>query len=513
MQISRFVVAYEGVREDENVLYDVLSDRYVGVNDAVLALVRRIGAGEAPADGDEAEVVGELHRQGFLVDGRAMEDQRLREHLARVAGGMPGTMYVTLMPTLACNLACTYCFQKDSPSFDRMTSETEAATLDFILRKVDEAGTPKLMVHYFGGEPLTRKDFVLRTAEALSAAMAARGGAFSWEMTTNGINLDRPFVEAMNRFGDGIIKITFDGDRETHDQLRVYRNGKGSFDVIFENVIAVAGAVRLRVGGNFLPDQEESYTRLVERLAAAGVLDQLDAVKFKPVMPTAATEGATCTSCSATAKDDTETLIRLDRLVRRKRSDARSETLEGLRGPCELHWDNQFIVDPGGLVYKCPAVAGRPEVAVGSVTGGALRGAPLLELRPWERHAPCHDCAYLPVCMGGCLGAKYLETHRRDQVNCKKEWLEALFAESVPRRYLQELGAAPWDGEGTAAVLPLNETARGGSDEEGQRQERAPDPAEERERQEAQDQDQRAHGDLGSSAPVPAHALLDASVA
>ena len=96
------------------------------------------------------------------------------------------------------------------------------------------------------------------------------------------------------------------------------------------------------------------------------------------------------------------------------------------------------------LVYKCPAVAGRPEVAIGSVTNESLRGAPLLELRPWEQ---CGDCAYLPVCVGGCLGGQYLKTGRRDQVNCKKEWFEASFREAVPRRYLAELADTPWDGE------------------------------------------------------------------
>jgi uncharacterized protein len=223
----------------------------------------------------------------------------------------------------------------------------------------------------------------------------------------------------------------------------VYRSGKGSFDAIFQRAAEVADLVRLRVGGNFLPGQEESYARLVDRLDDAGLLAKLDAIKFKPVQPTAAMEAAACPSC---AEGEGRALVGLDRLVRSKRRDGvRSETLEGLRGPCELHWDNQFVIDPGGLVYKCPAVAGRPEVAVGSVASDTLAGAPLLELRPWDQ---CGDCAYLPVCMGGCLGGQYLKTRRRDQVNCKKEWFEARFRETVPRRYLEELGAVPWDGVG-----------------------------------------------------------------
>ena len=453
MQLSRFVVVYEGVREDENVLYDVIEDRPMGVDDGVLALVRRLDAGEIPADEEEEEVTRALAAQSFLVADRAADEVRLRGYLARAAGGMLGTMYVMLMPTLACNLACTYCFQQESPAFNRMTTDTEAASIEFILRRVDEAGTPKLLVHYMGGEVLTCKDFVLRTGEVLAAAMAARGGSFAWNITTNGLDLDRPFVQAMNRLGEGSIKVTLDGDKETHDKARVYRNGKGSFDAIFENLTAVAGSVRLWVGGNFYPGQEASYERLIDRLEDAGVASKLEMIRFKPVMDTASAEGTSCTSCGSDAKQEAETLLRLDRLVRSKRrSPMQSGTLDMVSGPCELHWDNNYIIDPDGLVYRCPAVAGRPEVAVGTVTNDALRGAPLLELKPWEQHEPCHTCAYLPVCMGGCIGGQYLKTGRRDQVVCKKEWFEASFRETIPRRYLEELGAAPWDGD--EAVVP-----------------------------------------------------------
>ena len=446
MQLSRFLVTYESIRTDEHVLYDVLADRYVGLNDEALASIARTTAGSG--DEDDDAIAGELAAQGFLVEDRAHDDRRLRDHMASVARSEPGVMSITLLPTLACNLACTYCFQKGSPAYNTMSPETEEQTIEFILRKVDEAGSRELRMEYFGGEPLARKDVVLRTAEILSRSMAARGGSFSWHIITNGVNLDRPFVEAMNRFGAGGIKVTLDGDKETHDQARVYRSGKGSFDVIFENLVAVADHVKLDVGGNFLPGQQESYTRLIQRLDEAGILKKLNAIKFKPAQATAANDLGTCAGSCGSPKEETETLLLLDRLVRKKRPDkARNETLDGLvSGPCELHWDNSYIIDPDGLVYKCPAVAGRPEVAVGTVRDNALAGAPLLELRPWEQ---CGDCPYLPVCVGGCLGGQYLKTGRRDEVNCKKEWFEASLREAVPRRYLAELADTPWDGAAT----------------------------------------------------------------
>src|SRR5437762_9668957 len=101
--------------------------------------------------------------------------------------------------------------------------------------------------------------------------MSALGGEFDWEMTTNAVHLDLAFVKALREYGDGMIKVTLDGDRETHDQARVYRDGEGTFDRIYANVLEVAGHVRLRIGGNFYPGQEASYYRLIERLDTAGV--------------------------------------------------------------------------------------------------------------------------------------------------------------------------------------------------------------------------------------------------
>jgi sulfatase maturation enzyme AslB (radical SAM superfamily) len=189
MHISRFVVTYRDIRPGEHVFYDVVSDQYVGVDDLTLAATTRWQT-EAPRDAGEREVQEALTSIGILVASEEEDDVRLRAFLDQATVGIPGTMYVTLMPTLACNLACNYCFQKDHPTFNRASDATETSTVEWVLRRVDAAATPKLMVHYFGGEPLTRRDYLLRTAEIFSAAMKARGGSFAWEMTTNGVGLD-----------------------------------------------------------------------------------------------------------------------------------------------------------------------------------------------------------------------------------------------------------------------------------------------------------------------------------
>ena len=450
MQLSRFVVAYNDVRPGEHVLYSVLADHYIGIDSATVDAMEHWSQGRRPADSAESETQQVLLEEGFLIRSRAEDDANLRAFLDRAAEGIPETMHVTLMPTLACNLACTYCFQKEAPAFNKMQRHTEESTLEWILRTVDERALRTLHVHYFGGEPLTRKDFMLRTAEVLAASLEARGGTFKWSCTTNGIGLTPDFVREMCRFGAGSFKVTLDGDRETHDQMRVYRNGRGSFDEIFENVVACADLVKIFVGGNFLPEQKESFERLLDRIEAAGLRGKLEGVHFKPIVDTQKSKPS-CTGCGD--KQESQVLVQLNKSIERRglglKALGGSDTLEALLGPCELHWKNNYTIDPDGRVYKCPAVAGIPGLEVAHVAAaGPEKVAPLIALRPWQK---CGDCPYLPVCVGGCLGGKYLKTGRTDEVACKKDQFELSFRETIVRRYLAEFPVAEVSFPATAA--------------------------------------------------------------
>src|SRR5207253_10563727 len=53
MQLSRFVVAYRDIRPGEHVLYSVLADHYVGIDDATSDALERWTRGRRPADAAE----------------------------------------------------------------------------------------------------------------------------------------------------------------------------------------------------------------------------------------------------------------------------------------------------------------------------------------------------------------------------------------------------------------------------------------------------------------------------
>ena len=162
------------------------------------------------------------------------------------------------------------------------------------------------------------------------------------------------------------------------------------------------------------------------------------------MVDTTRSENVGCTGCATGGKETTDTLIQINRAVQ-KRATSMSSLLDVKlpNGPCELHWKNSYTIDPDGGVFKCPAVAGHPDLAIANVCStDADKPAPLLLSRPWEQ---CGDCVFMPVCMGGCLGGQYLATGRLDQVFCKKQEFEANFREQITRRYRGELADREWD--------------------------------------------------------------------
>ena len=68
---------------------------------------------------------------------------------------------------------------------------------------------------------------------------------------TNGLLLTEEVVDRLIPCGLNGIKVTLDGDHDTHNRMRPLRGGQGTFDRIIENVKRVADRCNISIGGNF----------------------------------------------------------------------------------------------------------------------------------------------------------------------------------------------------------------------------------------------------------------------
>jgi uncharacterized protein len=478
-------------------LMNTLTDAQLIVSADVAALLDKplTGADVAALGADAREAVELLSAHGFLVPGREHDRQALEDYLAAVRSDS-SELNVTVLTTLQCNFACDYCYQGDRDDWNKfaqkMSLETAGRVAAWIEREMDRVRPETFVLTFFGGEPLLNLPVMYDLAERLWRASAERGIPQSITIITNGLLLTEDVVDRLLPYGLAGVKVTVDGDRETHNRMRPLRGGQGTFDRIIENIRRVSDRCPVAIGGNFDETSADSYPALLDFLKEQDFANRLVKVNFKPIvragdggaaagasrtggvasgtpaglvgsaassedpaprghaaaraarggilplMPVRADGkpikplggtcmtsagaggGSTCDSCRVL--DDKMTLLR-DETRRRG-----FPTPDGVHnGPCHVHMQHAHTIGPDGSLYACPGFTGELALSIGHIDDrrdarrDAAREA-FDRLSPWKA---CGDCAFIPVCAGGCVASSHATLGDMNAPTCHKPSYES----------------------------------------------------------------------------------------
>jgi uncharacterized protein len=395
----------------------------------------------ADVDAETQAALALLQENGFLVPSRDHDRQTLDAYLTRVKSDT-SELNITVLTTLQCNFACDYCFQGDHGDYnkhaDKMSLETAGQLATWIERELDRLRPEKFVMTFFGGEPLLNLPVMYALAERLWNVTQARGVRQVLSIITNGHHLTEEVVDRLVPHGLVSVKITLDGDRDTHNRMRPLRGGQGTFDRIIENIRLVSGKVAVAIGGNFDESSVESYPALLEFLRQQEFADKLVKVNFKPIVrngdagspvagskkkgilsltpvgadgtPVKPLNGTCMTSAGAgSGGSSCDTCPSLDDKMTFLRDETRRHgfsTPDGVHnGPCHVHMEHAHTIGPDGSLYACPGFTGEKAMSTGHIDDRVdswreTARERFLRLSPWKE---CGDCAYIPVCAGGCV--------------------------------------------------------------------------------------------------------------
>jgi len=429
-------------------LMNTLTDSQLLVTPDVVDLLDRR---EARTE-EERQALALLTENGFLVPDRETERRRLDQYFEAVKADR-GELHVTVLTTLQCNFACDYCFQGDHGDYnkfaEKMSLETAAEVADWIERQLDAVKPERFKLMFFGGEPLLNLPVMDYLAERLWAATESRGVPMSSVIITNGLLLTPDVVDRLVPYGLSGVKVTLDGDRDTHNRMRPLRGGQGTFDRIIENVRAVAGRVHITIGGNFDETTADSYPGLLQFLSEQDFAGKLVDVGFKPIVKTEPVRpkgllplipvgadnkplGGTCMSNVGKGGDSAcVNCDFLDDKMAALTAEARRlgfPTRDGVHvGPCHVHHAHAHTIGPDGSLYACPGFTGEKGLSTGHIDGrrdGIRESARerFERLHPW---AECQDCAFIPVCAGGCVVASHTQLGDMNKPTCHKRSFES----------------------------------------------------------------------------------------
>lgn len=155
------------------------------------------------------------------------------QHLAQIIS--PRRQELIILPTERCNLRCTYCYEDFA--LGKMSEETQQGLEALIARRVGNLDL--LSLSWFGGEPLVAKDVVLRIARFANKLCDEAGVDFQGGLTTNAFLLDAKTFDNLIECKQNFFQITLDGWKETHDEVRRFADGRGSFDMIWSNLMNI----------------------------------------------------------------------------------------------------------------------------------------------------------------------------------------------------------------------------------------------------------------------------------
>ncbi len=150
----------------------------------------------------------------------------------------------------ACNMDCEYCFAGKGEYHGEaglMSYETGVKAIDWLI--ANSPGRRNLEVDFFGGEPLLNWEVVKKLVAYARSVEKDAGKNFRFTLTTNGLLVDDDVIGFCDKEMSNVV-LSLDGSRETNDRMRRTKDGKGTYDLVIDNIKRFASA-RERAGREY----------------------------------------------------------------------------------------------------------------------------------------------------------------------------------------------------------------------------------------------------------------------
>lgn len=315
-----------------------------------------------------------------------------------------------------CNLACKYCFAEEGEYHGRralMSYEVGKKALDFLI--ASSGNRRNLEVDFFGGEPLMNWQVVKDLVAYGREQEKIHNKHFRFTVTTNGVLLNDEIQDFINKEMDNVV-LSLDGRKEINDNMRPFRNGKGSYDLIvpkFQKLADSRNQERYYVRGTFTRNNLD-FSNDVLHFADLGF-------KQMSIEPVVGDESDPYAIREEDIPKICEEYDRLAKIMIEREKEGKGFNffhfmidLEG--GPCVSKrlsgcgsGTEYLAVTPWGDLYPCHQFVGQEEFLMGNVDEGIIRPEIADEFRGCSVYSKdkCRDCFAKFYCSGGCMANAY----------------------------------------------------------------------------------------------------------
>jgi uncharacterized protein len=380
------------IKVKDHVYADLVAGEFSKIKDATLSTLLNAEVIVRAEEDEFSEILQQNQRR--LVDGRRLD--------------------VTIQPTANCQLGCNYCGQVHSKK--NVDPEISKKVTDRVCSNLIKNNYKELSVQWYGGEPLMAFTEILRMSDRLIEFCNDKGIAYGATMITNGLSFKPAVFAQLAQRRVRSFQITVDGLGETHDIMRITKEGAKTFDIILKNILEVTStpeykehACSITVRVNVNNRSATTLKGLIDLLASHGLHERRVRLSFAPIINWGGND-AQKDSLLASDFGDSEIDWMLYAL---KKGFPFDKILPGKKAaPCVVVRPDAEVYDALGNIYPCYEFPYTPkyetaEHRIGHVdTIDTVRNDNAITTR-WFADvktdiAPCKSCNLFPVCGGGC---------------------------------------------------------------------------------------------------------------
>lgn len=353
------------------------------------------------------EIIDGLKKGGFIVHKDLDEFALIKSKHLMSRYSDNNSLGLTIIPTKGCNFRCTYCFEgdKEYPN-EGMSEDVMDATIKLIEDRLGENGN--LSITWFGGEPLIRFDIIKKLQNRILEIVDKKKLKFSSGIITNGYLLSKKVSDELVALKIDFAQVTIDGPKDIHNSKRIMVNGKGSFDVIINNILDANKNLRISIRTNIEKDNISTMSEFMDYLIKIGVGESENINPYFAVVEDYSSESEAISSSCFTIKEFAKEEIFLNKMAYLKGINVHNRINPNI-SVCGSLSPKTLVIEPDGTLQKCWGLVGESTRSIGNIiqdlnTNVNQYTKNQSEWYSWSKfdNSKCKVCNILPLCMGGC---------------------------------------------------------------------------------------------------------------
>ncbi len=333
------------------------------------------------------------------------------------------TIYKNVLPmkcilciTRTCNLSCSYCYIAKEPV--DMTLPQAREIIDLIFTQAPE--NEEIRIGFFGGEPLLKPALLAAIMDEIVNHPLYRNYKVEFSLASNGTILSAAMIDFINKNRVSYC-VSCDGPPEIQDLARIFRDGRGSGDLVEKTLIRAKKSIPgVFVNAVIHPQSVRKLPEIVDYFSGLGIRRIFLNPDFSA--PWSADDIAVLPEFY-----DRVGKLYLDYFQQENPhfvSIIDSKIVAILSGGykpderCRMG-THEFAFAPSGYVYPCERLIGSDDGthAIGSMNGGfSLVSRMKCPNTTSAINPECLDCGIRNYCMNWCGCSNYFATGTYDRV-------------------------------------------------------------------------------------------------